>query len=1201
MAFDPDKFIAEPAPTSTGFDPDAFLKENEEPSSFSATPGAQALSTAGGALLGSKVGSAMDQAKLNRLSTPIPPVELPMKPEGISPLLPKRTINAPVLPTPPSKPTLQTVPESTRVQNPFNKGPSDVINWSAGQYDRPYTGAGSQRVEALQQDLADMLEKQHPGFKTVPGAGNLLAPTGVVSQKIGTMDELTQLLINEQAKKRAAIIAQNEAATAAHQNQLKSHAAEVERLKAQHKAQQDLENSEFQRRREAHNVAQANRVGELADYERERAAIEGEHANKKFAQKQAIHEHQTRPFYKKGNIKGGLLGGVLGLATSPLAEKGYNYLFGRDEEGHAAGGAIQGYAGGKKVLLQKAAHELGDAPGRVTDWLQHHIDKFIVPTQSDRMGGVGGPSFSANSLVLPQYKGLPWGSGNEGTTTAITNLAKDQRFGGPENQIFMPLLGSLNQHQSNQIVYDRMLDEFSKNYKNLSPEAKAQINNYMQIGGGINPKTGATKFDKFADFDITDPEMLKYLGQSFENRGLIAKHGFGGVNTGGKKSQVIPYQKILNSMADPLVDGAPTFAMGPRAFSLSGGVHPVPRPDLNKAFPYLLEGQDIGHTFTPVPNKLIMPDFQNQWRINKGKTEPLKSGELPQPGYYENTLGYKVNKGDTERLYPRQQVTEQLLDTLYKEGHAEGGSIEGYAGGGKLLNQIPKVAQALEEYLKGNISNAERIGIMRAHLPIRKWDELPPNYTDEQIRNALMANKQPKALADVPVGAQVGNRLDIPAYTQNGVYVDTVHDASGKPISYNRTGHLTGVDFSSKPNQAVRVGLGTKEQALTPLGAEIGSGKSPFALMKGTNVGTHDEEVRRMMQEYLNDPKWTQVGMDPRAHSQFFDKSTGLPIFSAEQKLQSGPLVMVPKRGLETTHWDDPRLSLTDFPGKKYAGGGIIELGKKILPLVEREANKAKFLEGNHPDVSQVLYHGTKNDITEFNPKAKAATQGGQKVKRTGAMFFTDNPELASQYTGTAKSPMTGQYYDYPMGSNTGGNMMPVHLGMKNPLVYDAEGKMYHQVEDVIKQARKLGHDSVLMKNVVDASGAGGSLQTTLHNAHIVFDPTQIKSAIGNQGTFDTTMKDITKAEGGLIHLAGGGEAWQRSEGKNPEGGLNAKGRASYNKKHGAHLKAPQPEGGSRKDSFCSRMSGMKKKLTSAETANDPDSRINKALRKWKC
>jgi hypothetical protein len=77
--------------------------------------------------------------------------------------------------------------------------------------------------------------------------------------------------------------------------------------------------------------------------------------------------------------------------------------------------------------------------------------------------------------------------------------------------------------------------------------------------------------------------------------------------------------------------------------------------------------------------------------------------------------------------------------------------------------------------------------------------------------------------------------------------------------------------------------------------------------------------------------------------------------------------------------------------------------------------------------------------------------------------------------------------------------------------------------------------------------------------------------------------------------------AWQRKEGKAPSGGLNAKGRASYNKATGGNLKPPQPEGGSRKKSFCARMSGMKAKLTSAKTANDPNSRINKSLRKWKC
>ena len=82
----------------------------------------------------------------------------------------------------------------------------------------------------------------------------------------------------------------------------------------------------------------------------------------------------------------------------------------------------------------------------------------------------------------------------------------------------------------------------------------------------------------------------------------------------------------------------------------------------------------------------------------------------------------------------------------------------------------------------------------------------------------------------------------------------------------------------------------------------------------------------------------------------------------------------------------------------------------------------------------------------------------------------------------------------------------------------------------------------------------------------------------------------------------GGSPAWTRSEGKSESGGLNEKGRKSYERENpGSDLKAPQPEGGSRKKSFCARMKGMKKKLTSKKTANDPNSRINKALKKWKC
>jgi len=84
--------------------------------------------------------------------------------------------------------------------------------------------------------------------------------------------------------------------------------------------------------------------------------------------------------------------------------------------------------------------------------------------------------------------------------------------------------------------------------------------------------------------------------------------------------------------------------------------------------------------------------------------------------------------------------------------------------------------------------------------------------------------------------------------------------------------------------------------------------------------------------------------------------------------------------------------------------------------------------------------------------------------------------------------------------------------------------------------------------------------------------------------------------------------AWTRKEGQNPEGGLNAKGRASA-KKAGHNLKPPvskeqakkSPKSAARRKSFCARMEGMKKHNTSSKTAKDPNSRINKSLRKWDC
>jgi hypothetical protein len=103
----------------------------------------------------------------------------------------------------------------------------------------------------------------------------------------------------------------------------------------------------------------------------------------------------------------------------------------------------------------------------------------------------------------------------------------------------------------------------------------------------------------------------------------------------------------------------------------------------------------------------------------------------------------------------------------------------------------------------------------------------------------------------------------------------------------------------------------------------------------------------------------------------------------------------------------------------------------------------------------------------------------------------------------------------------------------------------------------------------------------------------------------DATEKEQEEAaeESGITSDMSEAAAWTKKSGKNPSGGLNEKGRKSYERENpGSDLKAPSKKvGNKRRASFCARMKGMKKKLTSAKTANDPDSRINKSLRAWNC
>ena len=249
----------------------------------------------------------------------------------------------------------------------------------------------------------------------------------------------------------------------------------------------------------------------------------------------------------------------------------------------------------------------------------------------------------------------------------------------------------------------------------------------------------------------------------------------------------------------------------------------------------------------------------------------------------------------------------------------------------------------------------------------------------------------------------------------------------------------------------------------------------------------------------------------------------------------------------------------------------------------------------------------------------------GKNVELNSNSLKSDNPSMSTPY-GYYKLSDKGINKKTKSHYNNNINFLnPIeHNGLKKP---DVKQLAYHQTADPKVRDKLYGTDKANVSyGCINARGKYVEaslkdiqkddtllvLDSNIPEHKVILEkyqsrvkPKDVNYFASNKQTEDkqnmVTSNKKFKQGGMVTKYAKGGTVWTRKEGQNPDGGLNQKGRDSYNKANGANLKAPQPEGGSRRDSFCARMGGMKKKLTSAKTANDPDSRINKALRKWKC
>ena len=300
--------------------------------------------------------------------------------------------------------------------------------------------------------------------------------------------------------------------------------------------------------------------------------------------------------------------------------------------------------GGLKAVANKAP--------RMSEALNPHVGKRLYITQADRtaldydQGLLGGPGYVELAGIDPaKYKDIAWAVQSPGVAkTLVGSMARN-----PEEAVFANLIGSPEQHRSNKVVFDRIMKRFEKAVEEdkLTPELRETIN--KRLSNIKDPKTGKSFFPE--DVDILSPEFNQHA-QTFHQRAFIADV-LAGKGVGGKKGSIIDYPQVIKETTDPLLLEAKTGDIGDRLFSLSGNIEE--RPELHPAFHYSLSGRKESEAFKPAPQGIVLKNF------TKDFTE--RTGRLPT--YYDLTRGYA----------PSEKITDEMLERMYKEGYADGGSV----------------------------------------------------------------------------------------------------------------------------------------------------------------------------------------------------------------------------------------------------------------------------------------------------------------------------------------------------------------------------------------------------------------------------------------------------------------------------------------------------------------------------------------------
>ncbi len=287
-----------------------------------------------------------------------------------------------------------------------------------------------------------------------------------------------------------------------------------------------------------------------------------------------------------------------------------------------------------------------------------------------------------------------------------------------------------------------------------------------------------------------------------------------------------------------------------------------------------------------------------------------------------------------------------------------------------------------------------------------------------------------------------------------------------------------------------------------------------------------------------------------------------------------------------------------DMPGKEDVGESLEEASKKDIADLVKQYNKIK---GKQAKVSgsMVVVDGKKMKADDAAEKMAAAVMKMEGAAKIGTMAYYYDQKKRSKTPADAYTAAKSQA---GRSSSDSQRTMSVKQKAKDDerrksQAASMERSRYTKdsVDPMISFSKysKLDEES---KKVVAPKGFHWMKKGT-NEYKLMKDPDGgFKPHEGGSQEADFEVQTVHK------------EDWQKVNRKDKTDGLSQKAVNAYRRENpGSKLKTavtekkPSGKRAARRKSFCSRMSGMKKRLTSAKTANDPDSRINKALRRWNC